>query len=177
MKGQGRYFSFSRLTDSSKSLSLSTLLLSPPPVVFSVSGSVRGLLQTRGDFQVPARRLGRERLHGVWTGGGSNCQRVREWPFIRMAVAQGQIGEGRRGWAEISKDPQRYGVYSLPTGPYVVPLYATRFMSPLYLCQSRGNPALAPTALPSILGVLAVAERKDTGSSPVPVCCNSPVEY
>jgi hypothetical protein len=70
-----------------------------------------------------------------------------------MAAAQGQIGEGRRGWAEISKDPQRYGVYSLPTGPYVVPLYATRFMSPLYLCQSRGNPALAPTALPSILGV------------------------
>jgi hypothetical protein len=82
---------------------------------------------------------------------------------------------GRRGWAEISKDPQRYGVYSLPT--YVVPQYATRFMSPLYLCQSRGNPALAPTALPSILGVLAGAERKDTGSSPVPVCCNSPVQY
>lgn len=176
MKGQGRYFSFSRLTDSSKSLSLHSSSVPFPRRLLRVRIGKRPVADQRG-FPSTGEKAWTRAAPWRVDRRGSNCQRVREWPFIRMAAAQGQIGEGRRGWAEISKDPQRYGVYSLPTGPYVVPLYATRFMSPLYLCQSRGNPALAPTALPSILGVLAGAERKDTGSSPVPVCCNSPVQY
>lgn len=79
---------------------------------------------------------------------GCDGQRVREWPFIRMGTVQGRIREARRGWPEISRGPQRYGVYPLPSVPYMQSVLCAL----IYLCQSRGNPALHSHGAPECSG-------------------------
>ena len=91
-----------------------------------------------------------------------------------MGTAQGQIREAQRGWAEISRGPQRYGVLSTFGSTEREPSIRG-ICNPVHgpfpiLCQSRGNPALPPTVR---LGELGDAEREHAGSREEPVCCDS----